>query len=193
LYPHPDFLVPFFANHDVPRFASMPGSSIAKVKLAFGLTLTLRGIPELYYGDEIAMPGGDDPDNRRDFPGGWHGDQKSAFTAQGRTPEQQEVFAYVQKLLRLRRDHEALRSGRLWHLSSDDTSYVFLRETEEEQLVIAFHNGTQPRELNILLRDTPAQGAAGAAVLLGDAQADVSARTLHLHVPAQSLSVFVLQ
>jgi glycosidase len=193
LYPHPDFLVPFFANHDVPRFASMPGSSIAKVKLAFGLTLTLRGIPELYYGDEIAMPGGNDPDNRRDFPGGWHGDEKSAFTAQGRTPEQQEVFAYVQKLLRLRRDHEALRSGRLWHLSSDDTSYVFLRETEEEQLVIAFHNGTQPRELNILLRDTPTQGAAGAAVLLGDAQADVSAGTLHLHVPAQSLSVFVLQ
>ena len=193
LYPHPDFLVPFFANHDVPRFASMPGSSIAKLKLAFALTLTLRGIPELYYGDEIAMPGGNDPDNRRDFPGGWHEDEKSAFTAQGRTPEQQEVFAYVQKLLRLRRDHGALRSGQLWHLSSDDASYVFLRDTEEEQLVIAFHNGSQPRELNVPLRDTPAQDAAGASVLLGNAEADISSRTLHLHLPAQSLSIFVLQ
>ena len=193
LYPHPDFLVPFFANHDVPRFASMPGSSIAKLKLAFALTLTLRGIPELYYGDEIAMPGGNDPDNRRDFPGGWHEDEKSVFTAQGRTPEQQEVFAYVQKLLRLRRDHGALRSGQLWHLSSDDTSYVFLRDTEEEQLVIAFHNGSQPRDLNVPLRDTPAQGAAGASLLLGNAQADISSRTLHLHLPAQSLSIFVLQ
>ena len=193
LYPHPDFLVPFFANHDVPRFASMPGSSIAKVKLAFGLTLTLRGIPELYYGDEIAMPGGNDPDNRRDFPGGWHEEEKNAFTTEGRTPEQQEVFAYVQKLLRLRRDHGALRSGQLWHLSSDDTSYVFLRETEEEKLVIAFHNGTQPRELNISLRDTPGQDAAGAAILLGNAQSDVSAHTLHLHLPALSLSIFVLQ
>jgi glycosidase len=113
LYPHPDFLISFFANHDVPRFASMPGSSIAKVKLAFGLTLTLRGIPELYYGDEIAMPGGNDPDNRRDFPGGWQGDEKNAFTAEGRTPEQQDVFAYVQKLLQLRREHAALRSGQL--------------------------------------------------------------------------------
>jgi neopullulanase len=193
LYPHPDFLVPFFANHDVPRFASMPGSSIAKLKLACGLTLTLRGIPELYYGDEIAMAGGNDPDNRRDFPGGWHEDEKNAFTSEGRTPEQQDVFAYVQKLLRLRREHEALRSGQLWHLSSDDTSYVFLRETEEEKLVIAFHNGTQSHELNISLRDTPAQDAAGVATLLGNAQADVSARTLHLHLPAQSLSIFVLQ
>ena len=192
LYPHPDFLISFFANHDVPRFASMPGSSIAKVKLAFGLTLTLRGIPELYYGDEIAMPGGNDPDNRRDFPGGWQGDEKNAFTAEGRTPEQQEVFAYVQKLLQLRREHAALRSGQLWHLSSDDTSYVFLRETEEEKLVIAFHHGTQPRELNISLGDTPAQDAAGAAMLFGNAQADVSAHTLHLRLPAQSLSIFVL-
>ena len=193
LYPHPDFLISFFANHDVPRFASMPGSSIAKVKLAFGLTLTLRGIPELYYGDEIAMPGGNDPDNRRDFPGGWQGDEKNAFTAEGRTPEQQEVFAYVQKLLQLRREHAALRSGQLWHLSSDDTSYVFLRETEEEKLVIAFHHGTQPRELNISLRDTPAQDAAGAAMLFGNAQTDISAHTLHLRLPAQSLSIFVLQ
>ena len=193
LYPHPDFLISFFANHDVPRFASMPGSSIAKVKLAFGLTLTLRGIPELYYGDEIAMPGGNDPDNRRDFPGGWQGDEKNAFTAEGRTPEQQDVFAYVQKLLRLRREHAALRSGQLWHLSSDDTSYVFLRETEEEKLVIAFHHGTQPRELNISLRDTPAQDAAGAAMLFGNAQTDVSAHTLHLRLPAQSLAIFVLQ
>lgn len=193
LYPHPDFLISFFANHDVPRFASMPGSSIAKVKLAFGLTLTLRGIPELYYGDEIAMPGGNDPDNRRDFPGGWQGDEKNAFTAEGRTPEQQDVFAYVQKLLQLRREHAALRSGQLWHLSSDDTSYVFLRETEEEKLVIAFHHGTQPRELNISLRDTPAQDAAGAAMLFGNAQTDISAHTLHLRLPAQSLSIFVLQ
>jgi len=193
LYPHPDFLISFFANHDVPRFASMPGSSIAKVKLAFGLTLTLRGIPELYYGDEIAMPGGNDPDNRRDFPGGWQGDEKNAFTAEGRTPEQQEVFAYVQKLLQLRREHAALRSGQLWHLSSDDTSYVFLRETEEEKLVIAFHHGTQPRELNISLGDTPAQDAAGAAMLFGNAQTDISAHTLHLRLPAQSLCIFVLQ
>jgi len=83
LYVHPEMLVPFFGNHDVSRFAGEKGSSLAKVKLAFGLTLTLRGIPELYYGDEIGMPGGGDPDNRRDFPGGWTDDPKNAFTEAG--------------------------------------------------------------------------------------------------------------
>ncbi len=190
LYPHPDFLVPFFANHDVPRFASMPGSSIAKLKLAFGLTLTFRGIPELYYGDEIAMPGAGDPDNRHDFPGGWHQDPQNAFTPEGRTPGQQEVFAYVQSLLRLRRDHEALRSGKLWHLSSDDTSYVFLRESEEEKLVIAFHDGTKERELNISLRDTPGEDATGVASVFGSAQCDLTARTLHLRLPPKAFRFF---
>src|SRR5271170_3394440 len=124
LYPHPENLITFFANHDTARFASAPGSSLAKEKLAFGLLLTLRGIPELYYGDEIAMSGGDDPDNRRDFPGGWPDDRQNAFTREGRTPEQEEIFEYVQTLLRLRREHGALRGGKLWHLASDDSSCV---------------------------------------------------------------------
>ena len=71
LYPHPEYLVPFFGNHDSPRFAGAAGATIEKLKLAFGLALTVRGIPEIYYGDEIGMKGGADPDNRRDFPGGW--------------------------------------------------------------------------------------------------------------------------
>ena len=104
------------------------------------------------------MPGGGDPDNRRDFPGGWPGDPKNAFTAEGRTPEQQELFTYVQTLLRLRREHPALQNGKLWHLFSDDSSYVFLRETEEERVMVAFNNSDKPREMKIPLRDTPAQG-----------------------------------
>jgi len=58
-----------FCHHDVPRFASAEGSTPAKLKLAFGLTLTLRGIPEIYYGDEIGMPGAAIRTPAR-FPGG---------------------------------------------------------------------------------------------------------------------------
>ena len=97
LYPHPEYLVPFFGNHDVTRFAGESGATPAKLRLAFGLTLTLRGIPELYYGDEIGLPGGGDPDNRRDFPGGWLGDAQNAFTREGRTREQKELFGYVRE------------------------------------------------------------------------------------------------
>jgi glycosidase len=192
LYLHPDALVTFFANHDVPRFASAEGSSAAKLKLAFGLTLTLRGIPELYYGDEIGMPGGGDPDNRRDFPGGWPGDPKNAFTAEGRTAEQQELFTYVQTLLRLRREHPALRSGKLWHLFSDETAYVFLRETEEERVLVAFNNSAEPRELRIPFSNTPGEGAAGFTRVLGQAKAAVFKGEARIAAPAQSISIFLV-
>jgi len=192
LYVHPDMLVPFFANHDVPRFASAEGSSPAKLKLAFGLTLTLRGIPEIYYGDEIGMPGGGDPDNRRDFPGGWIGDANNAFTQFGRTREQQETFSYVQSLLRLRREHAALRVGQLWHLASGESSYVFARESEEERLVVAFNNADQPRELRIPLADTPAERAAAAGLVFGDAKVELAGKEIHITMPAQSLSIFSL-
>jgi neopullulanase len=192
LYVHPDTLVTFFANHDVARVAGIDGGSAAKSKLAFGLTLTLRGIPELYYGDEIGMAGGGDPDNRRDFPGGWPGDPKNAFTAEGRTAEQQELFSYVQTLLRLRREHPALQSGKLWHLFSDETSYVFLRETEEERMLIAFNNSREPRALKIPLNDTPAAGVAGLTLLFGQAKAEVFKGEARIAVPAQSISIFLL-
>ena len=193
LYPHPEYLVPFFGNHDVTRFAGATGAAPERLKLAFGLTLTLRGIPELYYGDEIGMPGGGDPDNRRDFPGGWPEDERNAFTRVGRTHEQQEIFEYVQALLRLKREHDSLRGGKLWHLASDESSYIFLRESDEEKLVVAFNNGASPKTINLSLQDTPAETAAGIVALFGDAQADLAGQQLKLVLPPQSLSIFALQ
>jgi len=192
LYAHPEMLVPFFANHDVPRFASAEGSTPAKLKLAFGLTLTLRGIPEIYYGDEIGMPGGGDPDNRRDFPGGWIGDANDGFTQAGRTRDQQEIFSYVQALLRLRREHAPLRRGQLWHLASDEFLYVFVRETEEERVVVAFNNADHSRELRIPLADTPVQRAAAIELLLGEARAELARGEIRVALPAQSLTIFSL-
>ncbi len=192
LYPRPDTLVTFFANHDVPRFASAEGSSASKLKLAFGLTLTLRGIPELYYGDEIGMPGGGDPDNRRDFPGGWTGDSNDAFVQKSRTRDQQEIFAYVQSLLRLRREHVALRAGQLWHLASDESAYVFVRQSEEERIVVAFNNADRARELRIPLTDTPVQRAAEISLLLGEAKAELAGNEIRMTMPPQSLSIFSL-
>ena len=192
LYLHPEMLVSFFANHDVPRFASAEGSSPAKLRLAFGLTLTLRGIPELYYGDEIGMPGGRDPDNRRDFPGGWIGDKNDAFTQAGRASDQQEIFSYVRALLKLRREHAALRSGQLWHLASDEFSYVFARELEEERLVVAFNSAAQSRKLRIPLANTPAEKASAIAILFGEAKGELAAKEVHLTLPPQSLSIFSL-
>lgn len=193
LYPHPDSLITFFGNHDVTRFVSAEASSPTKLELAFALTLTLRGIPQFYYGDEIGMTGGGDPDNRHDFPGGWLHDPQDAFTATGRTPEQQKVFSYVQSLLRVRREHPVLAQGHLWHMASDESSYVFGRDSDEEKVVVAFNNSNAARDISIPLQGTPAKGAAGLAPLFGDAHAQISAGDhLDLTMPPQSLSIFLL-
>jgi len=192
LYPHPDWLVPFVANHDVPRFSSEPGSSPEKLLSAFALLLTLRGIPELYYGDEIGMTGGADPENRHDFPGGWPGDPQNAFTTEGRTPEQQRIFAAVQKLLTLRREHEALRTGKLFHLFSDDDSYVFMRQSDDERLMVVFNNAAKARTLTIGQAFTPAQEALQTRLLYGNASADATGKELRITAPAQSVSIFSL-
>jgi glycosidase len=192
LYPRPDELVTFLGNHDVTRFASAEGSSASKSKLAFALTLTLRGIPQIYYGDEIGMLGGGDPDNRHDFPGGWREDVRNAFTEDGRTREQQDIFSYVQTILKVRKAHVALSSGRLWHLFSDEGSYVFLRDSEEERLLVVFNNLEGTRELQIPVSDTPAQSAVKLSRLFGDADADLAGKGIHVRVRGQSLSIFAV-
>ncbi len=189
LYPHPEFLVPFFGNHDTTRLAGTP----ERLKLAFGLIFTVRGIPELYYGDEIGLPGGRDPDNRRDFPGGWTEDPQNAFKKDGRTREQEELHEYVRALLQLRAQHPALRRGKLWSLASDDATYVFLRETDEERIVVVFHAGEGGREITVPLQDTSAQEATNATAIFGPGQAELAGKTMKLRVPGQSVSVFLLQ
>jgi glycosidase len=192
LYPHPDWLVPFFANHDVPRMVSEPDSSAEKLLSAFALILTLRGIPELYYGDEIGMAGGADPDNRHDFPGGWPGDARDAFTKEGRSPEQERIFTAVRKLLKLRREHPALRTGKLFHLFSDNGSYVFLRQTDDEQLLMVFNNEKGQRILKIPEAHTPAEKAQRVTTQYGEAFVTSNGKELLITAPAQSVSIFSL-
>jgi neopullulanase len=193
LYPHPDLLVTFAGNHDVARLASEKGASLDKIKLVFSVVLTMRGTPELYYGDEIGMTGGDDPDNRRDFPGGFPGDKQNAFTQSGRTAEQQEIFSHVQKLLSLRKEHPALRHGQLWHISWDELSYAFARTTSEERLLVVFNSGATTKTLRLAFAGTPLQGAQKLAPLLGKAGVETKNDTADLMLAPNQLEIFSVQ
>jgi glycosidase len=149
LYPNPDTLVTLLGSHDVSRFMGEPGATVEGLKLAFTFLLTTRGIPQLYYGDEIAMPGGSDPDNRRDFPGGWPGDARNAFDTSGRTKEEDDVFAHVKKLLKLRKDNDTFRRGRLMHLTVDDQLYAFVRSTDQQAIVVILNTGSQTKTVEL--------------------------------------------
>jgi neopullulanase len=190
LYPHPEMLVTFIGNHDDRRFVSEEGSNPAKLKAALSLLLTLRGIPQIYSGDEIAMPGGDDPDNRRDFPGGFPGDPRNAFAASGRTPEQEDVFAYVQSLLALRKNHAALRTGKQWHIGWDNNYYAFLRDLQEEKLLVVYNNAPKTLELNIPVDNTPLETAHHLQTVFGNVSAELVTGKVRVSLPAQTLAVF---
>jgi neopullulanase len=121
-----------------------PGASIAGLKLALTLLLTTRGIPMIYTGDEIAMPGGADPDNRRDFPGGWPGDPRNTFEASGRASDEHAVYEHVRRLAHLHEEFVPLRRGTLVDLAVGDQTYAYARVTERASAIIIFNNDTKP-------------------------------------------------
>lgn len=126
LYPHPERLPVFLGNHDTSRFREE--ATEAATRLAFAYVMTSRGMPQIYSGDEIAMRGGGDPDNRRDFPGGFPSSTANAFTAAGRTAEQQRMFAWVAGLAAVRSKNIALQCGGEQILDVQDDSFVMMRD-----------------------------------------------------------------
>jgi glycosidase len=181
LYDTPEALMPFLGLHDVSRFMGEKGATIEGLKLAFTTVLTTRGTPLVYYGDEIAIPGGPDPDNRRDFPGGWPGDARNAFEATGRTPEQQAVWQHVNTLLRTRAAHADLRMARPEHLAVTDQQFVYRRG----RVVVALNNDSRAATVTVpdVIRGTDVLGVCAAA--------EGSGNRSTLRIPARASCVFV--
>ncbi len=152
LYPRPETLVTFIGVHDMQRFMSEKGATVEGLKLAQTFLMTTRGTPLLYYGDELAMPGGGDPDNRRDFPGGFPGDERNAFTREGRTAAENDVFFHLWRLGRLRSNLVALRRGSLLQLYDDEQQTAFARLYGRQVVVVAFNNDAKPATFDIDVR-----------------------------------------
>jgi neopullulanase len=193
LYPHPENLVTFLGNHDTARFMGETGATREKLKAAFALLLTTRGIPQIYYGDEIGMPGGGDPDNRRDFPGGFPGDAHNAFVPSGRLPEEQEMFTYVQQLLRLRHDHEALRQGKQWYLGSGQDFLAYSRIAGDDRLMMILNNADHPTHIQLNLTKTPLANATHSKGLLGAGAERLSTAQFEADVPPHTVAIYALQ
>jgi glycosidase len=144
LYPNPNVLVTFLGLHDMERFMNEKGATPEGLKLAQTLIMTSRGTPLLYYGDELAMPGAGDPDNRRDFPGGFPGDTRNAFTPTGRTAAENDSWNYLAKLGELRRTLEPLRRGRTLDLLDEEQQLAYARYTDKDAVIVVFNNDRQP-------------------------------------------------
>lgn len=139
-YQDPSKLVTLLDNHDFPRFmhtAKGTGDErVERLELATTFLATVRGIPSVYYGTEVAMEGGDDPDNRADM----QFDRKP------------EVRQYFTKVMGIRANSEPLKRGEQLEMWKDDKVYAFARRTEKEEAVCVFNNGNDTETRNIPLR-----------------------------------------
>ncbi len=169
LYGDASRLVTFVDLHDVARFMNEPGATMDSLGRVFTFLMTARGIPMIYYGDEIGLAGGNDPDNRRDFPGGWQEDARNAFEASGRTAEQQALFEHLRRLTRLRAALEPLRRGAMKHLLVEEQAYAFARVTPRGRVLVVFNNSSEPATLRIPLEGSTISDGAALTDALGQA------------------------
>jgi glycosidase len=191
LYTNPEILVTLLGGHDDGRFMSEKGATLAGLKLANAFVLTTRGVPQLYYGDEIAMEGEDEPTTRGDFPGGFPGDKRNAFTAAGRTREEQELFEYIRRLTTLRRELEPLRSGALINLYVSEQQYAYARALRGSAVVVVFNNDDKSSEFEF---DVSRVGLRNGTILHDrlEVSRDVPVRDgkLRVSLPKRSAAIF---
>jgi len=142
IYGQPNNNKVFNGNHDVDRLLALLDMDVDKLKLSMAFTLTTRGIPQIYYGDEILMKNKKpDGELREDFPGGWYGDQRNAFNAEGRTAQENDMFDYVKTILNWRKTAKAVHQGKLTHYQPIENVYVYFRHTDKENTMVIINNG----------------------------------------------------
>ena len=201
LYPHAERLATFFGNHDTKRFMSEQGASADRLKLAFVLLATLRGMPEVYSGDEIAMEGGDDPDNRRDFPGGFPSSSHDAFSAAGRTQAEQEMFSWTSALLHLRAQHEVFASGDQQDVMADATMIAYLRGKGlgsgckaggAERILVVVSKDAAPRNVELPMARTGLEGCSSFKALfpVGAGELNVANGKVTVQVGANAVGIY---
>lgn len=138
----------FLDNHDLDRIYSVLGEDVNKMKTALIWLLTLRGIPQLYYGTEILMKNFKNPSDamvREDFPGGWRGDAQNKFTAAGRSNQENEFFDFIKKLAHYRLHSSALSTGRLMQFLPIDGVYVYFRYDDKQTVAIVSNTNNTPK------------------------------------------------
>ena len=143
LYKDPSHVMAFIENHDTDRFLGETQDTLA-LKQALALLLTVNRIPQLYYGTEVLMNGTKqvtDGNVRKDFPGGFPGDTRSAFTTEGRTKAENDMFRWTARLLHWRQGNEVITNGKQTQFIPQNGVYVVARSYNGKNVMTVI-NGT---------------------------------------------------
>jgi len=151
VYSNPNMIMNFLDNHDIDRYSTAVKRDVNKFKMGLAMLITTRGYPQIYYGTEIMLEGipGDYQGHRFDFPGGWVADKRNAFTAEGRTTADNEVFNYLKVLLNYRKNNPVLQNGMMKQFIPENGLYVYFRSNNEKTVMVIVNNNTEAKELNL--------------------------------------------
>ena len=151
LYPNPKSVMAFIDNHDTDRFLGNGKDTLA-LKQALALLLTVQRIPQLYYGTEILMNGTKevtDGNVRKDFPGGFSGDEHNAFTREGRTKAEQQMFTWLSRLLHWRKGNDVITKGRQTQFIPFNGIYVIARQYQGKTALTVLNGTSKPATMEV--------------------------------------------
>ena len=154
VYADPSRLLTFLSNHDTDRFArnEAQANQPHRYRQALTLLLTLRGIPQLYYGDELAMAGNKSKGDgalRMNFPGGFEGDKVNALTGENLPPLMRETHDFTRRLLRWRKGNEVIARGTLRHFAINQGVYVYARQLGGRTVTVILNGNDRPECLQL--------------------------------------------
>jgi glycosidase len=136
----------FLDNHDMTRYFLSVGKDLDKFKMGLTFLLTTRGIPQIYYGTEALMDGdaSSHPQVRKDFQGGWSGDEVDFFNNKNLTADQQASMKFMTKILNWRKNKPVIHQGKLVHFIPQDNVYVYFRILGREKVMVLINaNATE--------------------------------------------------
>lgn len=181
LFPDPKLNVIFPGNHDLDRIFTVMGEDYGKYKLALSFILTTRGIPQLYYGDEILMTGGGaDGLKRKDFPGGWDEDPVDGFTREGRAAlagktgfPVVEAHQFLSRVATWRQDKDVIHNGKLTHFIPEDNIYVYFRHNDRETVMVVLNGLNEARNLDTARFNELLKGYRSGYDVVGDQSVEI--------------------
>ncbi len=182
----------FLDNHDLTRFYTVMGERLDKFKMGINWLLTLRGIPQLYYGTEILMTGSTYPTDalvRKDFPGGWHADPVNKFNSKGRTVDENEAFNYIKKLANFRRTSTALQTGKLMQFVPFNGLYIYFRYNDTQTIMVVSNTDDKPYVLDMKIYQERMNGYHTLRDIITDKEISLQQDVI---IPAYGSAVYLL-
>jgi neopullulanase len=153
IYANPKNIMVMGDNHDMDRIFTQLNNDVALTKMAMAYLLTIRGIPQIYYGTEILMDntGHHKVDGliRSDFPGGWRSDSTNAFMAKGLSPEKKNMQEFMKRLLNWRKTSLVISEGETKHFAPVDEIYVYFRYFKNQKVMVVLNKNKEAKSLDL--------------------------------------------